>query len=70
MTMQSEQLNELLDEWAFDRWHLLPPKRERAPVTFENRPAKQGKLFIGADDLPGQTYLLDPFGDDATQSAN
>ena len=54
-------INDTLDAWSFGKWHLLPPKRERSAERFENRPARQRALFIGANDLPGQTYLVDPF---------
>ena len=43
-------------------FQLVPPKAEHQPERFENRPTIQRPLFIGADDLPGQTYLVDPFG--------
>ncbi len=64
-----KDLDETLDAWAFEKWHLQPPKRERSADRFENRPAKQRPLFIGADDLPGQTYLLDPFGQERSGDA-
>lgn len=63
--MTKNDSDDVVDAWAFERWHLLPPKRERVTERFENRPAKQRPLFIGVDDLPGQTYLLDPFAKDA-----
>lgn len=43
-------------------FQLLPPSLERRPERFDNRPTKQLPLFIGANDLPGQTYLADLFG--------
>lgn len=42
-------------------FRLLPAKRERKRERFEAQPARQMPLFIGADDLPGQGYLIDPF---------
>jgi hypothetical protein len=58
--MTNDQLD-LIDACWFEKFHLLPAKREPRRERFEDRPATQRPLFIGANDLPGQTYLLDPF---------
>lgn len=44
-------------------FELVAPAPERSAERFENPPTKQLPLFIGSNDLPGQSYFptLDPF---------
>jgi hypothetical protein len=38
-----------------------PPKPQKPVFGQDHEPTRQRALFIGADDLPGQQYLIDPF---------
>ena len=51
------------NETASERFELQrAPTRQRPRERFQNVKTTQLPLFIGAHDEPGQTYLVDPFG--------
>ena len=57
LQLELEDATKTADRFELQRAPTRQPTRER----FENVKTVQRPLFIGANDEPGQTYLIDPF---------